>query len=198
MIKLFNKMVDFNISPNGLYLLYCIKNRKKPHVINQVFETRFLQADGFLNDDLEITKKGEDVLVKLESTYEIVDDDKIKKKTGLTDLDKKNIEAYRELFPKGNLPSGSPSRSPIKELEKRFIWFFNNYEYDWDTILKATKKYVSQYEPEGYKFMKTSGYFIFKSSLDKTSTSTLATYCDMILDGDSSPEIPDGGYTSAI
>ena len=150
-------------------------------------EMRVLIADGYLNKELEITPKGHYAIEKIESHYE-VDDGKIKKKLGLTAKDLENIGKYREIFPKGNLPSGSPARISVKELEKKFIWFFNNYQYDWDTILKATKKYVQQYESEGYKFMKTSGYFIYKNGLDRSGGSTLATYCDMVLEGDSDVE----------
>jgi hypothetical protein len=32
--------------------------------------------------------------------------------------------------------------------------------------------------------MKTSGYFIVKNGLDRTTASVLANYCDLILDGD--------------
>ncbi len=197
MIKLFDTIVKNNISPNGLYVLYCIENRKKPVSINESFEIRILQADGLLDDDYEITNKAIEIINKIESNYE-VEDNKIKKKSGLTNQDKTNIVLYRELFPKGNLPSGSPSRSPIKDLEKRFLWFFNNYDYSWDVIIKATKKYINQYESEGYKFMKTSGYFIYKSGIDKTTTSLLATYCDMILEGDDDISLNADGYNSAI
>lgn len=184
MVKVFNKIIDNGLSPNGLYVLYCIKNRNKPKNINEHLELRLLVADGFLNNDFEITPKGKAVIDKIEAHYEVQDDSKIKKKSGLTAKDLENIAKYRELFPKGNLPSGSPARISVKELEKKFLWFFNTYQYDWDTILKATKKYVDQYQQEGYKFMKTSGYFIVKNGIDRTSVSTLANYCDMILDGD--------------
>ena len=72
----------------------------------------------------------------------------------------------------------------MKELEKKFLWFLGTYKYSWDVILKATKKYIDQYQSEGYKYMKTSGYFIVKNGLDRTSVSALANYCDVILDGD--------------
>jgi len=197
MIKVFNKIIDNGLSPNGLYVLYCIKNRNKPKNINEHLEIRVLVADGFLNNDFEITPKGTAVIEKIEAHYEIQDDSKIKKKSGLSAKDLENITKYRELFPKGNLPSGSPARISVKELEKKFLWFLNTYSYNWDTILKATKKYIDQYQQEGYKFMKTSGYFIVKNGLDRTSVSTLANYCDMVLDGDA--DIPTGpSYAGAI
>lgn len=198
MIKLFNKIVDNDISPNGLYLLYCIKHRKKPKIINENYELRFLIIDGFLDEDYKLTEKGENLIETIEASYEIKDDNNtIVKKTGLTKKDLDNIKIYRELFPKGNLPSGSPARISITELEKKFLWFLNNYKYSWEVILAATKKYIDQYEQEGYMYMKTSGYFIVKNGLDRTSTSVLANYCDMILDGD--VDLPKGPlYSGAI
>jgi hypothetical protein len=197
MIKLFDKINENGISPNGLYLLYCIKNKKKPININETYEMRFLIIDNFLDDDFAITQKGQNILEKIEASYEIKDDSTIKKKLGLTKKDQEYIKIYREMFPKGNLPSGSPARISITELEKKFLWFLNNYKYTWDVILKATKKYIEQYEQEGYKYMKTSGYFIVKNGLDRTSSSVLANYCDMVLDGDI--DLPTGPlYSGAI
>jgi len=71
----------------------------------------------------------------------------------------------------------------VKELEKKFEHFFSNYDYDWDIIIKATKKYIQEHEPT-YDYMKTSSYFIFKTGVDKTSVSALSSYCDMILESD--------------
>jgi hypothetical protein len=78
------------------------------------------------------------------------------------------------------------------------LWFKSNYTYDWETILKATKKYITQYQSEGYMYMKTSSYFIYKNGLDRTSVSTLASYCDMVLDEDPQESIPGNSYTGAI
>jgi len=122
----------------------------------------------------------------------------VKLKHTITKEDLANIEKYREMFPKGNLPSGQPARSPVKELEKKFIWFFTNYYYSWETILEATKKYVEQYEAEGFMYMKTSNYFIYKTNPDKTGTSTLASFCDMILDIDDEDKGPKESYNGAI
>lgn len=198
MNEIFNKIVENKISPNGLYLLYCIKNRKKSKEINESIETRVLIASKFITDDHIITAKGEGIMQKIEALYKIEDGNKIKKKDGLTTKDLENIKVYRELFPKGSLPSGSPARVPVKELEKKFLWFFNNYEYTWETILKATKKYINQYEQEGYKFMKTSGYFIVKNGLDRTQASVLANYCDLVLDEKDEDSKPKSSYVNAI
>jgi hypothetical protein len=197
MIKLLEAFTEEDISPNSVYLLYCLKNRTKPKVINMHYELRILWADKLIDEEHNITSKGFALLEKIESKYDI-DNNKIKKKDGLTEKEKEFIKAYREIFPKGNLPSGSPARSPIKELEKKFLWFKSNYTYSWETILKATKKYVQQYEAEGYLYMKNSSYFIYKSGIDRTTVSVLASYCDIIVDEDPNETKSAENYAGAI
>jgi uncharacterized metal-binding protein len=53
------------------------------------------------------------------------------------------------------------------------------YNYDWDTILKATEKYVQEYQRQNYQYMRTAMYFI-KKVIDGTSVSELANYCDIV------------------
>ena len=188
MLKLFNKIIDKKITPNGFYLLLTIQENEDVRLNNIDGELHSLLNAGFVTPE-GITDKGEEIINLIanfsKSTKHII-----------TEEDKQNIELYRNIFPKGNLPSGYPARVPNKELEKRFIWFLSTYDYTWETILKATKKYVEQYEPEGYKYMKTSSYFIYKSDVDKNVVSTLASYCDMILD--STDEDTKESYSSAL
>lgn len=188
MLKLFNKIIDKKITPNGFYFLLTIKENEDVRLNNIEGEIQSLLNAGFLTPE-GITEKGEEIISLITNFTKTT-------KYVLTQEDKENIEKYRNIFPKGNLPSGYPARVPNKELEKRFIWFLSTYDYEWDTILKATKKYVEQYEPEGYKYMKTSSYFIYKSDVDKNVVSTLASYCDMILD--STDDINPESYSSAL
>ena len=95
-----------------------------------------------------------------------------------------NIDDYLEIFPKFKLPSGKYARSNKKNLENTFRWFFENYDYNWTTLLSATQRYVNEFEVNGYKYMRTSQYFVRKQATDKTYDSELATYCDVILNGD--------------
>jgi hypothetical protein len=181
MIKLLQNIANNGISPNGLYLLLCINNNIDPKCINVSSETRILEIDGFLKNK-KVTDKGKDVIKTLSGKYEFIENKVVKRKLGMTPEDLKKVAEYREIFPRGILPSQSPSRVPIKELEKKFTWFFNNYNFDWDIVIRATKKYVNEYEVNGYLYMKTSGYFV--SKLEKNGlVSALASYCDMIVDG---------------
>ena len=109
-------------------------------------------------------------------------------------LDK--INEYRNIFPAGKLPSGKPARVNVRSLETNFRWFFEEYSHDWDTIIKATKMYVNQYEENDFNYMMTSQYFIAKQDKHKVKTSTLADYCDMIIDGVS--EITDNHFKEKV
>jgi hypothetical protein len=91
-----------------------------------------------------------------------------------------NIQKYVEIFPNRKLSSGKYARVNPKNLENSFRWFFENYEYDWDMIFKATKKYIYDYSLKNYEYMRTSQYFIRKQNTDKTYDSELADYCNMI------------------
>jgi hypothetical protein len=182
MIRLFNLITDNDLSPNGLYMLICILEKKQPLHINKNLEMIRLESLGLVKNG-ELTQEGFDKTSKLSDLNGLI---KILNKQSsykITEEDIEKIKEYRELFPKGLLPSGYPARVQIKELEKKFNWFFNNYEYSWDVIITATKKYISQYKANDYTYMKTSGYFI--SKLEKNGiVSSLASYCDMVVDGD--------------
>jgi hypothetical protein len=172
-------MVSDGITPNNLYVLFMLNRKEIPKLVNLNAEMRLLKLEEFITESNTITLKGQDVLKKYEEFLKPIKEKKILPPS----VDLTNLTKFREMFPKGLLPSGQAARVTIKELEKKMIWFFENYKYDWDTILKATKKYVDKYSLEGYMYMKTSGYFI--SKLEKGMiVSTLASYCDMILDGD--------------
>ena len=57
-----------------------------------------------------------------------------------------NINTYVMLFPKGKLPSGKPARVNEKTLIDCFRWFFETYDYTWDQVYAATRKYLNEYE----------------------------------------------------
>ena len=93
------------------------------------------------------------------------------------------IKTYLELFPKLRLPSGKAARSDKKNVETAMRWFQENYDYSWDTILKATEAYVIDYQMRNYKYMQTSQYFIRKQNSDRTWGSELANWCsDLVND----------------
>ena len=182
MIKIFKEIIKDGLTPNGLYVLLSLEQNIPTNEVNFHAEMRLLQIEGYLKGK-ELTQKGRNILIKYKDRYKLQMGSKtIRKITGLTEKEKTHVLAYRELFPRGNLPSGYPARVNVKDLEKRFIWFLENYEYSWETILDATRMYIEKYKAEDYKYMKTSAYFIFKTEQGQT-VSQLANFCDMVTEG---------------
>ncbi len=183
MEKIFKKIVNYGMTPNQLYVLYCISKGVEPVNVNLHVETRPLKKSGMIDKTtLMITPLGMDVLNDVQK-----DDVKPASKKPVVETDM--ILMYLELWPRIKLPSGKPARSDKRNIETKFKWFFANYSYSWDMVLKATQMYVEEYEAKGYKFMRTSEYFIRKSDSDKSVQSELANYCSLLdLGGYVNPE----------
>ena len=184
MTELFNRMIQENISPNTCYVLHCIREKIVPKVfVNKDLEVARLKANGWLNEDLTLTSKSIIFMEEMNGFFK-----RSKKKTsrdlmGADFLQK--IQEYVEIFPNRKLSSGKHARVNPKNLEAGFRWFFENYDYDWETILRATEKYVDEYSIRNYEFMRNSQYFLRKQNIDKSFESDLATYCQIII---SNPE----------
>ena len=179
MTEMFNKLKEMNITPNTYYVLHCIKEKIIPATfVNKELECKRLQNDNWLTEDLQLTTKSLIFIEEIESSFK-----KTKKKT-TTDLMGQDftskLQEYVEIFPNRKLPSGKYARVNIKNLEVAFKWFFENYNYDWNTIIQATEKYVDEYSVRNYSYMMTSQYFIKKQKIDKSIESELANYCELI------------------
>ena len=179
MNEIFNKLIKEKLTPNSLYVLHCIKEKiSVSKMVSDTLEINKLKADGWLTEDLDLTDKSTIFMEELGSYFK-----KSKKKTSknlMGDNFSTNIKVYNELFPAKKLGSGKYARTNVKNLESGFRWFFENYDYTWETILKATRKYVLEYSMKNYEYMRTSQYFIRKQGSDKSFESDLATYCDML------------------
>jgi hypothetical protein len=105
---------------------------------------------------------------------------KLKQNELMGDDYKKDISDFINSFPTTKLPNGKYARSNTKNIETNFQWFFENYEYSWETIKSATNMYVSEYRANNYLYMRTALYFIRKNDGTKTVHSDLADYCDKI------------------
>ena len=186
MDEIFNLLIKNNLSPNQLYILYCIKHKIKTNdFINDTLEVKRLQSTSWLGAEITLEEKSIILLQDLDSFFKTS-----KKKTSTSVMGEnfmENIETYLDIFPKFKLPSGKYARSDKKNLENNFKWFFESHSYSWETILDATRKYVDEYEVNGFKYMRTSQYFIRKQGSDKTYDSELANYCDMLLNGGEDP-----------
>lgn len=177
----FDYLVENKITPNGFYVLWGIANKVRPDVINVHTELRLL-ADLNLIEDAKkgiLTGAGNKII---DDATAIFGNMRASVKT-IVITDDDLVVQYLEMFPKGKLPSGKAARLPKNDLKKSFDWFFKNYDYSWDTILKATAYYVDSYEQNKYMYMKNSQYFIRKQNIDKTWDSELASFCEIILNG---------------
>ena len=160
--------------------LYGIKKSLSLPLDNIKDEVKYLHELGMLEDN-QLTAEGKKIIVKFENYFV-----KAKKKTNIQLMGKKfseKLNEYREIFPANKLPSGKPARVNVRTLENSFRWFFENYDFNWDEIINATKMYVNEYRDAQYMYMKTSQYFVFKEDKNKVKSSDLADYCDMIRDG---------------
>lgn len=171
---IYNVLLKYRLSPNQLYLIHCMSEGIVPsEIINARAEGNVAQAMGWIDQQNRLTDAARGVLVEVNNIV-----GKAKRKSQKTLLGKEHdqyITMYREMWPKGNLPSGKPARLSIPDLRKKFTDFFKVYDYEWETILKATQEYIKQKEHS--QFMMTSGYFILKND-----QSELASYCDLVLD----------------
>lgn len=184
MKELFDYLASNGLTPNGFYVLWGIANKSRPQLINVHTELRLLESSKFIQDASKgiLTDKGKEIMDKAEAMFGSLKFNK-KAETTLGLDDDVHIIAYLDMFPKGKLPSGKPARLPKADIKKSFQWFFNNYEYSWDTILKATAYYLDTYEKANFLYMKNSQYFIRKQNSDKSWDSELAGYCEIILNG---------------
>ncbi len=188
MDEIFNKLIKEKLTPNSLYVLHCIKNKLSvsKSLANSELEVHRLKSEGWVNENLQLTSKSLIFMEELGSYFR-----KSKKKTSkdlMGDNFDNKIKLYNSLFPAKKLGSGKYARTNVKTLEASFRWFFDTYDYDWHTILLATKKYVLEYKMKNYEYMRTSQYFIRKQNSDKSFESDLATYCDMLNEVDSNEE----------
>lgn len=181
--ELFDLLVKENITPNQYYLLVNMHDSLTTQGINVSAELRGLESAGHILKDSQgayvISHKMYELIKKVEKNFK-------KEKAGDKKVDSDftaNVEAYRELFPNIKLPSGVYARSAVKNLEPAMIWFFENFNYSWDTVLKATKMYINEYEIKRWMYLKNSQYFIRKQNAYKQYTSELANYCENILNG---------------
>jgi hypothetical protein len=179
MTEIFTKLIQHGLTPNAFYVLYCIKEKIVPHkFVNKELECKRLQSNAWLTDDLQLTDKSIIFTTEIDGYFK-----KSKKKTSKDLMGHnfvQNIEAYVNIFPNKKLSSGKYARVPPKNLESGFRWFFDTFNYSWETIFEATQKYVNEYESKNYDFMRNSQYFLRKQCLDKSWDSDLATYCEFL------------------
>jgi hypothetical protein len=183
MWELFQKILKANLTPNQSLILFGMKQGISLKQTTQQ-DKDILVEEGYLvkKDSLyTMTPQAKLLIVQLDNYFI-----KAKKKTdsqlmGKNFVDK--INNYREIFPAKKLPSGKPARNNVKALGEAFRWFFETYDHTWEEVHKATRMYVNEYRDADYMYMQTSQYFICKQDKHRVKHSTLADYCDMIIEG---------------
>ena len=165
------------LTPNQLYLLYCLFVDEKPVAINYHAELRALKLLGYVSNLDKITETGVEIALKIPVTKKTV-------KKSVIEITDDCVNKYLDLFPKGKLPSGKLARSDKKNIKSNLEWFFKTYDYSWETVIQATAIYVDEYEKKNYLYMKTSQYFISKMNPDRTRDSELANYCSSVINND--------------
>lgn len=185
LMLLYNMTTEEKLSPNQFYVLYCINYGLVSNDINMHQELRHLIIDEWIVKEenvCKVTPKAASLISKLESYFGV----HLKKSNNSimgTDFEA-NAEKYNNIFPRIKLGSNKAARAPIKEIIPAFRWFFEEYSYDWETIYKATQMYLEAEEAKKYKYTRTSKYFIRKQEQDKSWASDLASYCDLVLNGE--------------
>lgn len=193
-LELFNQIVIEKITPNQFYLLCSMKESISPSIINvhqdlKILEDNFWVKNISTDDNIsyELQPKAISLIAKVDSYFKIH-----KKKTSSQLMGKeytKNLKTYNDTFPKKKGGHGKYLRSSVNNLEQNFRWFFENFEYSWETVLKATALYLDKQEQENYKYTRTSMYFIRKKD-GNVIGSDLADYCALLEDGDIEDETP--------
>ena len=144
MTEIFIKCIKEKITPNSFYVLYCINEKIiVSNFVNKTLECKKLQNDEWLDENLKLTSKSIIFISEINNYFK-----KAKKKTNESLLglnSSNNINTYNEIFPNKKLSSGKYARVNEKTLENAFRWFFETYDFTWDIIFKATKKYVNEY-----------------------------------------------------
>jgi hypothetical protein len=169
----FAKLQKKNLRPSEYYFLFY--SYMNPSKVSERDKTYL-----FLNKyctDKKLNEEGIKLIEEIDNLFKPIK--KIKSINLLGDDAEKNIDVFLELFPTHKLPNGKYARGNKKNIRENFMWFFQEYNYSWDVILKATETYIKEYQRNNYQYMRTAMYFI-KKVIDGTAVSELANYCDIV------------------
>jgi len=199
-LTVFNSIIEEGLTPNQFYLLCCINESISPPLINMHQELRHIVVNDWVKDNTsatgpsyELTVKGHTIITKVGSYLGV--QVKAAMNTIMGDDFNKNCEIYNNIFPRMKLPSNKAARAPIKEIITAFKWFFENYDYDWDIIHAATEAYIETEKSKNFRYTRTSKYFIRKQDTDKSWSSDLAAFCELIKNGE---EFEDPKFTDKV
>ena len=170
------------MTPNEVFFLKGLCENVE-FTVGNICNINYLHSLGYVGDDGAITDKGRTIVKAL-----------FREKRNFvpptTDEIKELADKFREFFPKGVKTNNHPVRGNMTNIIRKFRKFKTEFpQYDNDTILKATEKYVKAKAKEGYAFMKVSEYLIYKDN-----TSMLASLCDAILEDEPEKDVKWGRH----
>ena len=176
--SLFKKLKYYKINLKIYFLLY------KAYTSNDlsIGHIDILFQHNLVDRNKKITEKGEKIIKGIEKLF--ISNKNIKIEDLMGPEAETYIQKYVETFPTAKLPNGKYARGNKKNILTNFKWFFQNYDYDWETILLATIKYVEEYRANNFLYMRTALYFIRKDDGTRTVHSDLADYCEKIINND--------------
>jgi len=180
-MEIYKILLRKSLTPNQFYVLYCMKENVTSNGVNISQELRKLKRDGWILGENKLSAQSLQLIKEIEGYFKVG-----KKKTNkeiMGDDFTTNLKLYNETFIRERLPSGKAARSALGNIEPAFRWFFQNFEYDWETVLKATQLYVREYSNKK-QYQSSSQYVIRKQQTDKTWVSILADYCEIVESGE--------------
>ena len=179
MKKLYDILNKKKLTPDEYYVLWSIEHSQECSLTNvEELKIKLINNKMLIND--KVIPSISTIINRLDL---MLSDDPAKRMSLTTNYSEKVVE-YQDMWPKGKV--GVHNRrlwNSSKNLEAAFKWFFNNYNFDWEIVLQATKLYLNQEEDISYPFTRTSKYFIRKADPGMSSQSDLADYCELILNG---------------
>lgn len=101
-------------------------------------------------------------------------------KLAITDDVEAWIDEWLDIFPAKVRSGGKLVKSDRIGCIRKMRVFMREWKFDKDTILKATKRYVSNKEQEGWSYMRCAVYFIYRVE-GSNKESDLAAECEQIL-----------------
>jgi len=174
-------ITENKLSPNQMFLLFSMRESVSMPFITTNYELSELVNKGWVVNKNELTPKALELVNQLDGFIK-----KAKKKTDkvtMGDDFESNISKYNQMYPKMKLKTGKYARSAEKNLVDGFRWFFDNYDYTWEEVLKAVAKYLDDREQHNWDYTTNSQYFIRKQNIDKSWKSDLADWCQAVRDG---------------
>lgn len=168
--------------------------QKRAILLYKELEVRGLVAENLDEDEsnYSLTKEGIELVEFIKSEFKRSSSDVTSEdiaisgvetlKEGVKEGDVESwIDEWVDLFPRGVKSGGRLVRSDKQSCLRKMKVFLREYDYDKDTILNATRKYVQSKANDGYSYMRCAVYFIYRVDTSRSDkVSDLASWCDQV------------------